>query len=398
MQQKTIAVGKNPTLKIGDLPGDLRLKGWERDEIQAKTSGDVLEIVIEDETVSLTCDDDLIISLPQTAKIEIGAIAGDASIRSLATSLNLTEIGGDLVLRHVGKVDIRNIGGDLVMRHGISLKVDNVGDDASIRGVTGDVFIANVGSDLHLREVQGNLEANIGDDAVLYLHPHDDATYQVNAGDDIMLRLAADSLDVEMTLSAGNHLAVNLPDVEKTDDNPRTLSLGLATAKLTFSAGNDLRVTNRANAWEDFADFDTFVETDFSGLADNFAENISGLMEEFPDTFVERFSEKLDTFPDEFVEKIISKVDSSTRKMDQKMRQAEHKMRRAEHKARRAARQAERKAERHKIKFRGIRPPNAPTPPSSPVSEDERLLILKMLEEKKISASDAEKLLSALEA
>ena len=80
------------------------------------------------------------------------------------------------------------------------------------------------------------------------------------------------------------------------------------------------------------------------------------------------------------------------------MRKTEHKMRRAEHKARRAERQAEKRAERHKSKFRGIRPPYSPKPPVAPVSEDERLLILKMLEEKKITAAEAEKLLSALEA
>jgi hypothetical protein len=36
-------------------------------------------------------------------------------------------------------------------------------------------------------------------------------------------------------------------------------------------------------------------------------------------------------------------------------------------------------------------------PPGEPVSEDERLAILKMLQEKKISMADAEKLLAALE-
>jgi hypothetical protein len=41
--------------------------------------------------------------------------------------------------------------------------------------------------------------------------------------------------------------------------------------------------------------------------------------------------------------------------------------------------------------------PNAPIPASEPVSEDERMAILKMLAEKKITAEQAEKLLSALE-
>jgi hypothetical protein len=38
-----------------------------------------------------------------------------------------------------------------------------------------------------------------------------------------------------------------------------------------------------------------------------------------------------------------------------------------------------------------------PSKPKTPVSEEERLTILKMLQEKKITAEDAEKLLAALE-
>jgi hypothetical protein len=43
--------------------------------------------------------------------------------------------------------------------------------------------------------------------------------------------------------------------------------------------------------------------------------------------------------------------------------------------------------------------PTPPTPPvmNEPVSEDERLLILRMLEQKKISLAEADELLSALE-
>ena len=42
-------------------------------------------------------------------------------------------------------------------------------------------------------------------------------------------------------------------------------------------------------------------------------------------------------------------------------------------------------------------PPVPPPPPGEKVSEEERLMILRMLEQKKISMDEAEKLLSALE-
>jgi hypothetical protein len=42
-------------------------------------------------------------------------------------------------------------------------------------------------------------------------------------------------------------------------------------------------------------------------------------------------------------------------------------------------------------------PPIPPTPPADPVSDEERMVILRMVEQGKISVGDAEKLLAALE-
>lgn len=84
-------------------------------------------------------------------------------------------------------------------------------------------------------------------------------------------------------------------------------------------------------------------------------------------------------FPDDFADRITSKVEEKLKLAEEKIFQAEK-----------------------SIKGFNFSPENwgKKSKGSSPkkVSTDERLLILKMLEEKKISAADAEKLLAALEA
>ena len=47
--------------------------------------------------------------------------------------------------------------------------------------------------------------------------------------------------------------------------------------------------------------------------------------------------------------------------------------------------------------IRDLSPKGVPMPPKPQASDEERLVILKMLQDKKISAEDAEKLLAALE-
>jgi hypothetical protein len=79
---------------------------------------------------------------------------------------------------------------------------------------------------------------------------------------------------------------------------------------------------------------------------------------------------------------------------------------RAEEAARRAERHVERQARRRmgleigrwNWDFKGApKPPTPPEPTSEPVADEERMTILKMLAEKKITAQQAEELLSALE-
>ena len=375
MERKTLDVGGKLTLLIKDVPGDLRLTGWQEPQIKAKTNGHTLELLEEGETVTLTCDNDLIISVPEDAEIEIEQVAGDASLRVLAGGLIVKQVGGDLALRNVGAVSLDRVGGDMVLRHASgALRVEQIGGDASVRDINGDVSLEQVNSDLHVRNLQANFRANVGGDVIANLEPQDGAAYNLQADGDILLRLPAD-VDATLSLSAGGELNVNLPGVEKDTEPPFTLGSG--DSLMNISAGSDLLITSHASEWADFADFDIslpFIGADFPGLSDDFAEKISLHAED-----------------------LARKAEERARKVEEKfMRKSEKYIRDAERQAARAARNAERHIRFGKHPF-PPRSPRRPTPPDEPVSEEERMLILKMLEEKKISAAEAEKLLAAME-
>jgi hypothetical protein len=89
--------------------------------------------------------------------------------------------------------------------------------------------------------------------------------------------------------------------------------------------------------------------------------------------------------------------DRVQRRVDTAMRRAEEKMRSAEHRSMHMGIKVGRFGA--SIERPGIPPipPMPPRPPAEPVTDEERLTILKMLQEKKISLQDAEKLLAALD-
>jgi len=361
---KTISLGKTPKIKVNSVGGDLSVVGWDGDIL---IKGDENEIGLEqgDGEITLTCGGDLALRVPKAAVFELMNIGGDASIRGVQGSVDLQTIGGDLSIRDAGSVTIGTIGSDFSLRNAKGdVHVRNAGGDVSVREVEGNIMLDSVGDDLALRGAHGDVKVNVGEDVIVYLDPRADGTYSVVAGDDILLVLP-DGANATLSLQ-GDKVDIDLPGVDPdADATERVVVLGDGSARISLSAGGDVRVSNREDAGEHAEDFGNFagINLDFSG----FGERIS--------------------------------------------RQVERATARATKRAEEAVRRAERTAERHARRgrvglevgrwnwdFKGTpKPPTPPAPPTEPVSEDERMTILKMLAEKKITAEQAEQLLIALE-
>jgi len=361
---KTISLGKTPKIKVNSVGGDLSVVGWDGDIL---IKGDENEIGLEqgDGEITLTCGGDLALRVPKAAVFELMNIGGDASIRGVQGSVDLQTIGGDLSIRDAGSVTIGTIGSDFSLRNAKGdVHVRNAGGDVSVREVEGNIMLDSVGDDLALRGAHGDVKVNVGEDVIVYLDPRADGTYSVVAGDDILLVLP-DGANATLSLQ-GDKVDIDLPGVDPdADATERVVVLGDGSARISLSAGGDVRVSNREDAGEHAEDFGNFagINLDFSG----FGERIS--------------------------------------------RQVERATARATKRAEEAVRRAERTAERHARRgrvglevgrwnwdFKGApKPPTPPAPPTEPVSEDERMTIFKMLAEKKITAEQAEQLLIALE-
>lgn len=361
---KTISAGRTPNIRIESIGGDLSLVGWEGDDILLKADDDELRVSQDGDQVTVSCDDDLSMRVPKGATVLIETISGDASIRGLVGSIDLKEIGGDLSMRDVNSVAIEAVRSDFSLRGAKgSLSIRKADSDVSIRDVDGSVSLDSIADDLALRDVRGSVTANVGEDVVMYLNPQPGNSYSVTAGDDILLVMPPKA-NATLTLSA-DEIDIDWDGVENDKDaTSRSVVLGNGGAAFSLSAGGDIRVSNRSDAGESAEDFGNFagMGMDWSG-------------------FGERISRR--------VEQVTARA---TRKAEEAARRAEHKVRDVERRSRR---------------FKGgleigrwnwdFAPKGVPVPSKPQVSEEERLAILKMLQEKKITAEQAEQLLSALE-
>ena len=347
-----ISAGLSPKIRIDSAYSDLSVVGWEGQDVLIKANDDKLHFQHDGDVVSLSCDDDLSLRVPRGASLYIQSAGGDTVIRGLAGLIELKEVNGDLSIRDVESVSIDTVRADFSLRSARGhLSVKSAHADVSIRDVDGDVSLESVADDLALRDVRGNISAIVGEDVVLYMNPKPENDYSVTAGSDILLVLPP-NVDATLVL-AGDEIEVEWPNISSDDSTSRVVTLGNGSARIVLKAGGDLRVTNRADAAESADEFGNFagINFDWSG----------------------------------FGERISRQVEQATR----------HAARKAEEAAHRAERQMARQARRWNVNWASGNIP--PVPPVGPVSEDERMAILRMLQEKKITSEQAEQLLSALE-
>ncbi len=358
---RTISAGKFPKIRIGNVNGDLNVVGWDAEEILIKADEDELILLQEGDELTFNCSDDVSLRLPREASLIIDKVSGDAALRGVIGNVEIGKIENDLSIREAGSVTIDTVQDDFNLRGAKgNLYVKNAAGDVSIRDVEGSVTLDSVADDLALRGARGDVKVNVGEDVVVYLEPKADGEYSITAGDDILLVLKPNA-NVTLTMR-GDEIDVTWPGIENQGDvTERVLVLGDGSAKVMLNAGGDIRVTNDVEAGNSAEDFGNFAGLNFDW---------SG-----------------------FGERISRQVGQATARA----------AKRAEEAARRIGRHAERQARHWKgnAKMGGWNwennPPGASAPASEPVSEEERMAILRMLAEKKITAEQAEQLLNALE-
>jgi hypothetical protein len=402
MKMQTITTNPAPVILVRAIPGDLRAAGWDRNELMAKTDGDALDLVPGSDPIIITCDEDLILYLPRGASLKVESVAGDASLQALGGALDLGPVAGDLSLHDLGPVTLADVAGDASLHNLSGLKagsitgdltllnctgdceVASVGGDASIREVGGAVLIPTIGSDLYLRKADGPVEVSAGADVVLFLEPHAGLEYHANAGDDLLLRLPPDaSATLHLTGGSPESIQVDFPDVQLDEEcEACDVTLGSGEAQMYLLAGDDLVVTSQADQWDSAADFGV-------GMKDSGNWDFPPFPP-FP-PLPPDFSERINRRVRDAMERSNSRLETANRRAEAAMRRAEAKARAAEVRARRG------QLNMNVGRWQWDLTPHGPVDAGQAVSDEERLTILRMLQEKKITLENAEKLLAALE-
>lgn len=416
MSKQRISTSLAPEVEVERIGGSLQVKGWDEAEVVVQADPDILHLEEQDDAVRLSCDGDCEIRLPSGASLHVGEVAGEARLRFLEDSLAVDTVHGSLFLRNVAETRVETVHGE-VMARGIAgdLAIGAVHGNLILRDLQGALAIEAVMGNLDLRDVEGDIRAACEGNARLRLSSISGGRYEIQAAGNIHCRIPEDaSLRLEIR-SAGEMISLKLPggsQVYRQENFSQVLGSGEAI--LEIAAGGSVYLSVREAGGEE--DEPPAGFEGFSRLPDDLGEKIGRQVEAQIEAQMEMMNRQLNeqmAHLNAAIDRAGLSAEESERIIQRARERSERAAAQAQEKVRRAQEQIERKIEstRRREEQRnqswGARfgrgafhvnfPPTPPVPPKEAVSNEERLVILRMLEQKKISLEDAEQLLAALE-
>jgi hypothetical protein len=414
MGTRTFATGPTPQVIIEAVYGDLQIKGWERSEVLVNSSAEEGAGQVEQgDALRVHTRGDCLLNLPVGAGITITNVYGGAGIQGVSAALKIGRVLGSLQLLDVGESRIDSVYGELRLDH-ISgeLSVSQVLGNAMLRDVGGSCSMERIAGNLDLRDVRGDIRASVGGNARLYLGSLPGKLYQVNSGGELVFRAPADA-DAQVSLSCGaGRIRIDIPaEINIYHERVHRLVLGSGEVKIELSAGG--AIVFEAKEPDKPTEAGPGIGESLTPFLEDFSQQVATQIQDnmkILDARMARLSASIAGagLPLAESERIMRQARLSQERAQEKMQRARERLDRKLAAAQRKVEQKERVARRRgeaqaKTYERPVPPaPPAPHPPPTPsgyslVTDEERLIILRMLQEKKITLAEAEHLLAALD-
>lgn len=373
MLEQRIEASAAPDVKVETCTGNLRVKSGEEGEIRLlRREGDeAASVDREGERLVITIPSDATLVCPPRTRLAIERALKNLTVERMVGPMTIGTVHGNTRLEDVGAVTVRAVSGNLTAR-GVSgdLAADDVKGNARLHGVSGRLALQRVAGNLTTEGAQGGVEVErVWGNVSLGPGLMPGSPYRVKASGNLTLVLPSEP-NTRLSLRAAGRVRSDVPglSLEQVDGEVEA-TLGDGEAAVEADVDGNV-VVRSAGETEPFATG--------AGLAELGAQ-IEWQVNEAMADLAARLESRLGSVEPDRVRRRVEKATEQAR-------------RKAEQAAERARMRAE-KAERRWQRASGQRPRLAETS----VSDEERLRVLRMVEEGRLTPDQASDLLSALE-
>jgi DUF4097 and DUF4098 domain-containing protein YvlB len=412
MDKITVATSSAPEVIIEQAYGNLTLRGWDREEVTATAQPNNLKLEEQNDVVRLSCNSDCTVRMPHDANLRIDAAHAAVRAKYLHDQITMGSVYGHLALKDVSGIQVETVHGNFSAKQvSGDVQVGKVNGNLTLRSVQGACQVELVNGNLDLRDVDGGIRTVANGNARLRLSKLLGSEYNIKADGNLHCRIPQEASAALKLTSRSESIRLRLPEgTQAIKERDCELTLGDGDVGIKLSAGGAVYFS-AFESWEDGQEDETYapLPEDFGDqIAEQVEAQIEMQMEMMNQQLNEQF-ERLSTtisssgMTEEEMERIMEqwrvRSEQASEQTQAKMRRAqvklERKLKAAKRKKEMQARAASRRGRKRRAWTVGVGTPS--TPAQEPVSEEERLMILQMLEQKKITPDEAEHLLAALE-
>ena len=385
----------SPTLVIRSGKNcSLVIRGRDIEDVQVSGKGaKTLEWEDRNGTYRLRIRRDATVEVPRQSCVDLEDCRGHVDVSDLPGDVTGGKIGGHARLGSLGSVFLKNIGGHCSVARveqdvstgsigghlnaeavGGNLSIPSVGGHAKGRDIKGRMLLGNVGGHIEFQDVNSMDGLNAGGHAKLKLSVLRDSDYSVNAGGNIALKLPADA-GATVHMSSGTGTSVQV--------------FGDGSANFQLNAGGMISLSTGHRPG---ANGEDKAASGGPGPIENIAQQARRHIEQVIETATGRLTSVMDE-QGLTSDKRADLQEQFSEIQEEAVKAAQEAMETVQTRSRTVWEQEV----KPNLDFLTRESEPVQTPPVSPEAQaKERMMILRMLEEGKISVEEANQLLQAL--
>jgi hypothetical protein len=369
MDIKRLNLGKSPRVEIGCCDGDLEARGLSRQDIALESDTSSFQFTTAQQTVVVDyMEGSCAIRMPEQGHLRIGSLSGQLTLKGVLGTTEVQHVEGDCVGRHIGSLTVGSIDGDAHLRHtGSPITLGAVGGSATLRDIDMPITITHIGGSFWGRNLPAGLHIEqVDGDLALHTDFAPGSSFQLAVSGDVLFRVPSNAT---VRFKILRKIAIQVDEGLKIIDEgeQKIIVLGTGAAEVQVSAAASIRVQS-----DETCDMESGRAFTFDGNIDAYMTDVSAKI----DAQMSQIEAKLNNLPDRVRSRIERKLEAAQRKVESALHDAEK------------AGGSDQYAWCGQVIC---------APPHEPISEEERISILRMLEKGTITIQEAENLLATLE-
>ncbi len=384
MNKINFNLGENPTIIIEDVLGKLTIKGWDSTDINCESNNrEMMDIEDKGDHLILSSAGNCSLRVPLTSEIKIKSVKGNLEINHLSGSIEADEVMGTANVFNSNSFKAKVIKGNLNITHlDEALEITKIYGNLSLKDVFGKATVENCSGNISVSGISGGFDLKTSGNTIFNFDPDPGKEYRVSSFGNLFCQVPS-SAGFEAELQSTSGIQINAPVIEIEEKGPdsKFIQIGDGESKFFFKANGKITLSveghygkfsshKQSSHFNDLKEFSNQVATEAIETLERSLEDLNVHLQELTITIPE---DKLN------LKNTRKEILKARRDLEQQLAASRRQVRRS----------IKRKLSGPEIIIKKRS--------DDPVSNEERVKILQMVESGLISVEDAESLLAAIE-